>query len=964
MVVDSLRRAKAYRGQIHRVERVESLLPIEYERAGIAGLGERAAAVIGRPSLYSHQRAVLEGIAADQDVFLSLPHGSGMTTASDLAVVYSVLSSRKWVLLLVRDPQKLAVRAERFRRISASGSGDGEFNTLIMQESDQVDDIAHQLPDVVFALPEVVKEVLLARKIDSVLLSSLGLVILEDLDAYLPAELQHLRYLLRAIRLVSAQHGADVKTLLTSSPLASPETTAVEVTGVHPRVVDKDGAPKSGFNLHYWIPPLEAESIDGKALKIRRRTYISELATILGAIPEAKEPLTVGIWHAFVAVAETDLRMMEQATVGLLSRRATSYRLVFFSSPKEVQEADFHQFQLLFVLGLPRAFGDFKLEIGNLVRADADVFVVLPEDPCSHFLLRRNLQYAELSGRTDLVVSANPRLASHYLLGTLMSLDRGVMSAADAGVFGDPAELLQSAVAGAAVRYRGDKYEIEDRERASSLLGSIPFGADGVDDLHLLFEGYSAGSGRHAVRAASLVPWRIFPQGFAHAVGRKYLLQGIEESEGEKIGRLELAPASSDVLRVPRVRVIVKDGSTSPTESPGKVTTFGQVSLARMTIRTEIEGYQRYPDFAFFDSDTERQRHFEQLRAMSVPEVWKDVDAVTVIPPAPSPDATDSLERALRLVLPFIYKDVFETIQVWPDGERLCIASLGSAGNVLLRRFYDYWSEIARRICQTAFDILVACPCADGCPHCTMMFEEHRELHVEKQQALAELGKLLGLDDQVPGFVDAIVRFKRSGLEVEAAKQPYERWREEIFEMFANRFDMKIVARAPLKIIREDIKLNGRTAIGLYTSVPNLVQARDCLPEAAAVDLLAHEYTHNWQYDPGGRNMHENLDRPTLPYDGKLPREGFAQWVSFRVLDFLGLTGGMRNIELYEGDEYGYGFDLMHYIEKSICGFSGVVKFMREGKAIDPENGHEYTCLELLEKSGLKEKIAEKSTTG
>jgi len=48
--------------------------------------------------------------------------------------------------------------------------------------------------------------------------------------------------------------------------------------------------------------------------------------------------------------------------------------------------------------------------------------------------------------------------------------------------------------------------------------------------------------------------------------------------------------------------------------------------------------------------------------------------------------------------------------------------------------------------------------------------------------------------------------------------------------------------------------------------------------------VLAHELTHNWQHDQN--NMNDSLFDNGLPFNGKIFIEGFAQWVSFKIMDF------------------------------------------------------------------------------
>lgn len=88
------------------------------------------------------------------------------------------------------------------------------------------------------------------------------------------------------------------------------------------------------------------------------------------------------------------------------------------------------------------------------------------------------------------------------------------------------------------------------------------------------------------------------------------------------------------------------------------------------------------------------------------------------------------------------------------------------------------------------------------------------------------------------------------------------------------------------------------------------------LPQILLIQVIAHEYAHAWQ----GENCPLMRD-PML-------REGFAEWVAFKVLQALGATKKMKVMEERKG-LYGDGLRHMLAIEKA-QGAAGVLDYCRE----------------------------------
>lgn len=111
------------------------------------------------------------------------------------------------------------------------------------------------------------------------------------------------------------------------------------------------------------------------------------------------------------------------------------------------------------------------------------------------------------------------------------------------------------------------------------------------------------------------------------------------------------------------------------------------------------------------------------------------------------------------------------------------------------------------------------------------------------------------------------------------------------------------------EILREQINgsetLDPQHTLGLYArkGMQRGLYVQNGLPRTLFLQIAAHEYAHAWQ----GENC------PLL--QSPLVREGFAEWVAYKVLQHYRLAGQMRRMEK-RTDIYGQGLQWALTLEK------------------------------------------------
>jgi hypothetical protein len=123
------------------------------------------------------------------------------------------------------------------------------------------------------------------------------------------------------------------------------------------------------------------------------------------------------------------------------------------------------------------------------------------------------------------------------------------------------------------------------------------------------------------------------------------------------------------------------------------------------------------------------------------------------------------------------------------------------------------------------------------------------------------------------------------------------------------------IARVPELVVESSASLESRTkagqepdrVCGLYTRGPGgqaTIHVLSHLPETRATAVLAHELAHAWQA--------ENCPDA----QGLRVREGFAEWVAWRLLEGVDGCGPERDVIAARTDEYGLGFRFFTTLEE------------------------------------------------
>lgn len=925
-ILECLKTSKAYRGQVFWERSVSEIRPAFFSLDGfpddLKNLTKQTLETFGIQALYSHQGELIDGLRQGRDVILLASEGSGKSTIIEIAAIVLSILNKKSTLFIKSKAGDLTARKNSIISKLSRVRWKTELWPLLTDFFDMTEASPEQLIDIFLSETNI-----LYREI---LLSNLGLIVIEDVTSFEPGEIAHLKNMIRAINIHSDR---SVRFLLTGSPIQSPHKLADDLIGRNALVISSDGAPKSPYSFIAWIPPLESKKgLEGKSLEIARRFYLDELGMICQEILKTGEVNNLLIWHAFANISSEEISRIQEKAVREIAKKDIPFsnlKITEINSPADMPKTDFRKIDACLVLGVPRELSSLQDLLGNITRPNGLVIIVAPEDPLTFHFLRDPKTLDGAYGLPELIVPQSRNVLKEYIVRLLLSSPALQLKSSYFEHDKHYDEIVAKLSENKAVSINDGIIAPGDYDLLAKNITNLPWGALSPSYLTVVRE-----ETRFKIIDEAIVPHVYFIGGIAYHDNQKYIIEKIEKS---KIV-LRAAPEKSHVLRHPIISIEI-----GPIESVDdrKETPFGPIEKLCLSINAKLLGYKYYEDYSFLANMNKGTASVLYEK----PEHEKTTKSPALRLGTTNPHA---MEHLLKIFLPIFFKDSKSYIFTARDQGHVYIAACSEETAAIITYIYDHWEMLSKLLMEFGYHLLIKCPCGPGCPLCIQVYDCHEEKISSKKELILEIADKIGKSEEA----ETLLRFRESGLSGLQADSIYRIWRDRILDIFSKKFTLTIRSKANLKGMETCSSPNAR---GTYKG--DIVEIKYGLPEADAVEVIAHEYAHNWEFDPPDGNINSELTGGSIPYGGKLVSEGFADWIAYKVLDFFGLVDYMKGIDLREGDEYGDGFDLISHIERQIGGFYGVIDFLKTAKCRDPETGIEFNFQQILEASGLREKL-------
>jgi DEAD/DEAH box helicase domain-containing protein len=335
----------------------EDLHPRLLEALGAAGID----------GLWSHQAEALEA-AREGHTMVTTGTASGKSLAFNLPVL-DTLAHDPAARALYLYPTK-ALAQDQARKLSELGGG---FLRHAIYDGDTPREerrAIRQRSNLILTNPDMLHVgVLPNHRSWGDVLANLAWVVVDEAHVYRGVFGSHVANVLRRLRRLARAYGCEPRFVLTSATIANPAELADRLTGLEPRLIDRDGAPRAERRIAMWNPPLVDERSGARA------SALSEAAGLLAGFVEAgvrticflKSRRGVELIQRF-----TRLRLEDSGRADL-AERVAPYRAGYTPGQRREIERRLAEGELLAVVATDAL--ELGIDVGEL---DAAVCVTFP----------------------------------------------------------------------------------------------------------------------------------------------------------------------------------------------------------------------------------------------------------------------------------------------------------------------------------------------------------------------------------------------------------------------------------------------------------------------------------------------------------------------------------------------------------------------------------------------------------
>jgi DEAD/DEAH box helicase domain-containing protein len=684
----------------------------------------------GIERLYSHQvEALIE--ARDGNVIVTSGTASGKSLSFNLPVLDGLARDPKRRALYLYPTKALA--QDQARKLSELGLA--ALHHAIYDGDTPRDDRPgiRKRANVVLTNPDMLNMAVLPHhKGWGDFFSNLGWVVVDEAHTYRGVFGSHVANVLRRLRRVARQYGAEPRFVCASATIANPVDLAEELTGQAFALVDSDGAPRARRRIGMWNPPV----VDPKSMT--RRSVLSEAAELLSdlVISGARTICFLRSRRGIELIQRfTRMRLEDLGELGLANRIAP-YRAGYTPQQRREIEARLAAGDLLAVVATDAL--ELGIDIGEL---DAAICVTFPgtvaslrqmwgragrrnegialyvagEDALDQFFCRHPDEFLGRPVEAAILDHTNERIQLAHVLAAAYELPLGG-TASQPGAADD--EIL------------GPKW----RERAEALVGAgqLRRGRDG----RYLPRGPGFPAGEISLRSASLDSVAVVDRDSGEVIGSVeaerafstvhagavylHLGRSYEVRELDIEGRRAIVEAfEGDWYTQPKKETMVFiEDVAEHRELAGVDLYFGDLSVTEQVI-----AYQRksLADHSVVD-----------LIALDLPEtnfptqgLWyvlpDELVGPTVLPSEVLLGALHASEHTQIAVLPLLAMcdrwDIggLSTNVHFQTGRPTIFIYDGHPGGVgIAHRGFEHFESLL----TDAARLIAECPCADGCPSC------------------------------------------------------------------------------------------------------------------------------------------------------------------------------------------------------------------------------------------------------
>jgi DEAD/DEAH box helicase domain-containing protein len=696
---------------------------------------------LGVTELFSHQAETWEAAARGEHVIVTTGTASGKSLAFNLPVLSAIAAAPKTRALYLYPTKALAqdqarvlaeFRLKGLRPAIYDGDTESERRWQIRKWA-----------NVLLTNPDMLHVGLLPHHDRwGDVLANLRYVVVDEAHVYRGVFGSHVGNVLRRLRRIAHIYGSAPQFLLTSATIANPAELALALTGLPATVVAGDGAPHATREIAIWNPPLVDPELGLRASALGEAALLMSglVSRELRTICFAKSRKAAELVHRFT------VERVDTATAARLApyragytreqrreieRRLVEGELLGVSATDALELGiDIGSLDCAISVGFPGTVASLRQQWGRAGRRGRGLAVlVASEDALDQFFARE--PEALLSRRVEAarLDHASPRILDPHVIAAAYEAP---LDEADTDVLG--AEALERAASLPDLECTAAGYVFTGRDYPAGRV-SLRSGDAEAFTLVDLDSGSVLGLVERERAYATVHEGAVYLH-----LGEQYLV-----SELDRVGRVALVRRQS----VDWYTQVKKETETAIEETLRVERRAGvDLSLGRVSVTEQVVAYQRK---ALRDSST------LETVPLDLPQTTFPTEAVWFSPG----DALLAGYQAMPALIGALHAaehSLIALLPLWAMCDRWDIGGLstnihfqtdlptifvydGHAGGVgLVERGFD---QFERWVGDTA-QMLVGCPCRDGCPSCVQSPKcGNLNEHLDKAGATALLARMV-----------------------------------------------------------------------------------------------------------------------------------------------------------------------------------------------------------------------------
>lgn len=441
--LEQVRDDEAYEDQIVHV-RDEPARPARYgSRPAMGAAAARALAAAGVDRFYSHQVEALDLVSRGGDVLVATGTSSGKSLCYAVPLIERLAADSTGRALLVFPTKALCQDQHRALGGLLEAAGLGDRLTGVY-DGDTPTNLRRRLRDgasVILTNPDMLHAGLMPQHARwAAFLSSLSLLVLDELHVYSGIFGVNMAFLLRRLQRACRHYGARPQVIACSATVGNPHELGERLLGSPVAVVDDDGSPRGRRVYVFWNPPVvrrgrwrSRRSANVEAHELMARLIEGGAATITFS----KAKMTAEMIHRY---AVDRLRLRAPNLAGKVTpyrggylpeerreieRRLFSGELVGVSTTSALELGiDVGALEACVIVGYPGRRASFFQQSGRAGRSEGDCLVVLVglDTTVNQYVMQhpdyvfdRGVEEAVIDTDNPFVAAGHLRCAAHEL---------------------------------------------------------------------------------------------------------------------------------------------------------------------------------------------------------------------------------------------------------------------------------------------------------------------------------------------------------------------------------------------------------------------------------------------------------------------------------------------------------------------------------------------------------------------